>query len=190
MLKSHKPTPIAILGGTFDPPHLGHSRFVDYLLTQEGFSEVWIVPVYHHPYQKKSAAFVDRIAMCRLNFLQKRALVLDVEKALSGYTIDLITHLKRQFPENHFAFVAGEDLQPDVPNWKNSVELLKLIPFKFYPRSHEWFGEDSSTVIREAIAQGKSAKEYLMPVVEEYIIRKKLYCHSERSEESSISIKK
>ncbi len=166
---------IALLGGAFDPPHLGHVQLAEHLLSQEHFDEVWIIPVVQHPFAKNMANFEDRIAMCALAFQNPKIKIKDFEKNLSGYTIDLVKHCLSTFPNDNFYFCGGEDIKKDIPKWKDSEQLLKLIPFQFYGRGKDFFGEASSTIIRNQVQQNEKTLQEISDTVKKYIDQKKIY---------------
>jgi len=56
---------IALFGGSFDPPHVGHLLAAAYVLATEPVDELWLVPVFEHPLGKKPAApFEHRVELC------------------------------------------------------------------------------------------------------------------------------
>src|SRR4051812_50183501 len=56
---------IALFGGSFDPPHVGHLLAAAYVLATEPVGELWLVPVNEHPFGKRLAApFEHRAALC------------------------------------------------------------------------------------------------------------------------------
>lgn len=63
---SNSGTRVAVFGGSFNPPHVGHVLGVVYALSTAPIDEVLVVPVYRHPFAKPLAPFADRLEMCRL----------------------------------------------------------------------------------------------------------------------------
>lgn len=59
---------IALYGGAFDPPHIGHIAFCKELCSQEEFHEVWVLPSFKHPFDKALSPFEIRIEMCKVAF--------------------------------------------------------------------------------------------------------------------------
>ena len=57
---------VALLGGSFNPPHVGHLLAAHYVRATQGVDEVWLMPAYHHPFGKALADFEHRAAMCEL----------------------------------------------------------------------------------------------------------------------------
>ena len=56
---------VALLGGSFNPPHVGHLMASLYLRSVVGCDEVWLVPSFNHPFGKPLEPFEDRVNMCR-----------------------------------------------------------------------------------------------------------------------------
>ena len=57
---------VALLGGSFNPPHVAHLMAAYWALATQGVSEVWLLPAYRHPFGKQLEPFEDRLRMCRL----------------------------------------------------------------------------------------------------------------------------
>ncbi|HCU24518.1 MAG TPA: hypothetical protein DF383_05830 [Deltaproteobacteria bacterium] len=171
---------IAVLGGSFDPPHLAHRQVVRHLLEREHFDEVWVFPSRQNPLKPASATFEDRLAMTRLALGEygSRVRVREDESKLSGFTIDLVRHLKAENPSAELTFIAGSDLQSELPRWKDSEELRRLLKFEFLPRPPDPgspFAAISSTEIRERVRQNLSIAHLVPPEVEDYIRIRGLY---------------
>ena len=95
---------IAIFGGAFDPPHLGHKFVADSLIEKKIVDEVWFVPVFKHPwanrYNKKQLAPYDsRVAMIGMFISdhQKIAHFKDV-----SFTYDTLIYFQKKFPQYLF----------------------------------------------------------------------------------------
>ncbi len=171
---------VALFGGSFDPPHLAHLQVVEHLLGSEKFDQVWILPSPQNPLKPTSSSFDDRLAMCRLAFadLAPRAQVRDDERSLSGFTIDLARKLRAEFPEHEFSFVGGSDLKAELPRWKESSELQRILGFVFLPRPPDPsspFAPIRSTELRERAKKGLPLDDLLPKSVERYIREQKLY---------------
>jgi len=60
---------IALFGGSFNPPHEGHREIVRRLARRKSIDEVWVLPVWRHPFRKKLPSFKKRLSMCRRYFI-------------------------------------------------------------------------------------------------------------------------
>ena len=174
-------TRIALFGGSFNPPHLGHRQVVEYLCGLEAFDEIWIVPAFDHPFEKNLAPYEDRVKMCGLFVQGTKAKVSRIEEDLAqkpSYMIDTLRALKKKNPGVKFSIVVGSDIKPELEQWKDIGALKKEAEFFFIPRAgieNSPFLDISSTEIRKLIREGKTVA-YLIPTgVMEYIKHRKLY---------------
>ena len=131
---------VAVYGGSFNPPHVGHAMVVAWLLWTGRVDAVWIVPVYHHAFEglhdKRLAPFSDRVAWCRALAAHlvapddPRLLVLDVERELPvpSFTIDTLRHLAALHPQAQLVPVVGADVVPQLPRWRSWPELQARFP--------------------------------------------------------------
>ena len=120
---------IALFGGSFDPPHVGHLLAASYVLATEPVDELWLVPVFEHPLGKKPAAsFEHRVELCeRLAGSLTRTRVSRAEQESGeARTVDLLEWLRRQHPGTKFALVLGTDLNAERPQWKNFDRIQQL----------------------------------------------------------------
>ena len=157
---------IALLGGSFNPPHVGHLMAALYLRSTLGCDEVWLVPSFNHPFGKPLAAFDDRVAMCE-------AMALDVgpwlqvsraeaEVGGEGRTIELLEWLLPRHPGVSFRWVIGSDILADLPKWKAWDRIEQLVKVTVLHRagypSDKALGppivEVSSTEIRRRLDAG------------------------------------
>jgi nicotinate-nucleotide adenylyltransferase len=166
---------IALFGGSFDPPHVGHLLAAAYVLAVEPVDELWFVPVSGHPLGKPlRAPFEHRAELCELAIADlglRRARVSRVEAELGGEgrTVDLLEHLRRAHPEHRWALVLGSDLAAERPQWKNFPrieELARIIPleragFPIPGGAGAVLPEVSSTQVRSLLASGGDASHLL-----------------------------
>src|SRR5438445_11763492 len=104
---------IALFGGSFDPPHVGHLLAAAYVLATEPVDELWFVPVAGHPLGKPlHAPFEHRAELCELaiadlGLRRARASRVEAELGGEGRTVDLLEHLHRAPPAHRWAPVLG-----------------------------------------------------------------------------------
>lgn len=185
---------IAILGGRFDPPHIGHYLVAKQILTlRKDIDKVLFVPAFQHQWKPIVANPNHRIKMLQ-SFLEPGMEISDVEIRRGGisYSIDTVKAIKKQTNAEIF-WIVGSDILPEFHRWKKVDDLLKLATFLVFPRDPHTLPEVipqgfevisspklltanfSSTMIREKIKNGESIK-YLVPEgVDEYIRKHKLY---------------
>jgi nicotinate-nucleotide adenylyltransferase len=170
---------IALLGGSFDPPHSAHVQIAEHLLKSKKYDEIWVIPAERHPWKPTEADFEDRWQMCRLAFapLGPRVRILEDDRGASGYTVDLVRRLHQAHPDRRFTFVGGTDLKKEFAKWKDPEVLHEFLVFEFLPRPPERspFPDISSTEIRRRVKNRLPIGELVPKAVEEYISRKKLY---------------
>ena len=167
---------IALFGGSFDPPHVGHLLAAAYVLATEPVDELWFVPVAGHPLGKPlQAPFEHRAGLCELAIADlglRRARVSRVEEELGGEgrTVDLLEHLHRAHPQHRWALVLGSDLAAQRPQWKSFErieELARIVPveragFPVPGGAGALLPEVSSSQVRALLASGGDAS-HLVP---------------------------
>ena len=188
---------IAILGGSFDPPHLGHLLVAQQTLDFTKVDEVWLMPCFSHPFDKKMTSGAIRLEMCKLvieDFANKKIRVSDFEIRLKekSFTIDTVLTLKKTFKTDHFCWLIGSDNLAAFKKWKDWKNLLSEIKFLVFPRidypvkklpkrfdlikSKLAINSNlSSEVVRMRVKKGWSIKGMVTNGVEEYIYKNKLY---------------
>ncbi len=121
---------IALFGGSFDPPHLGHVLAATYARVMGGVDEVWVVPVARHAYAKPIAPWEQRWALCQaafagLGFVRLRD---DELRNPHGYTFGLLAALRSGHPGHTWFLVGGTDTAADLGNWHRGAELRRHGP--------------------------------------------------------------
>lgn len=181
-------TRIALLGGSFNPPHLGHVGIARYVVDHQLADEVWVLPTASHPYAKPLAPFADRMAMCTIAFQGiPQVTVSDVEAKLPppSFTVQTLRHISRSFaPQKPGAqddtvelfLIVGSDIIADVPNWKDSAEIQRLATVIEVPRGPDSIIPNvSATEIRDRIARRKIITDLVPMLVAQYIQAHQLY---------------
>lgn len=122
---------IAILGGAFDPPTLGHTLLAKCVINRLGFDEVWMMPSFQHPFGKHMCSFEDRMAMCLIatdDMNKVRVTHYEAELNVDG-TFELYKKLKKAYKKDEFYFVIGLDNANMIDKWRNPEQLIKTVPF-------------------------------------------------------------
>ncbi len=184
-----------MLGGTFDPIHIGHLLIADEVLARLGYEQIRFVPAYTPPHKRSSLTTDDRhrLEMVRLAVDDRREFVVDTfeldERGVS-YTVSTLRHLVDDpSVDGRPGLIIGEDLVAGFDRWyrvEEIVELADLILVRRpggsgveFPRAHTLIGnlplDVSSTEIRDRVRDGLPYRYLVTPVVFEYIRRNGLY---------------
>lgn len=181
---------IAILGGSFNPPHVCHLMICYYVLETTDVDKIWLVPCYRHAFDKELIAFHHRFNMCSLavEIFNERITVSSVEEKQKGisWTIDTVRYLKTLYPDVTFEWLVGSDVTREFTSWKEFDDLQKMVTFRIIPRSgylenvqeghnNLFFPNISSTMIRDRIKKGLSISHLVPKSVEKYIREHRLY---------------
>jgi nicotinate-nucleotide adenylyltransferase len=196
---------IGVLGGTFDPIHLGHLAIADEASRLLALNKVIFMPA-GNPYFKDSAVIspaADRVKMVELALAGQASYVislLEIERPGPSYALDSIMQIKKQFrPGDEIFFIMGWDSMMTLPLWHEPGSLIRLCTVVAAPRpgfpppdlktlSKDLPGIEersivmerplidiSATLIRQRIAKGLPVNDLVPPAVAEYIREKGLY---------------
>ena len=131
---------IGILGGTFDPIHIGHLVAAEEARIGLGLSEVLFVPA-GQPWLKGDrdiSPAADRVEMVRQAIADNphfKLCRLEIERPGPSYTIDTLTDLRKQVGRDaSFFLILGRDALADFPLWKQSERVLQLCRLVVAPR--------------------------------------------------------
>jgi nicotinate-nucleotide adenylyltransferase len=178
---------VALLGGSFNPPHVGHLMAALYVRACVGSDEVWLVPTFHHPFGKETVAYEHRVAMCEIA-ARELGPWLKVSRAEAdvhgeGRTIELLEHLMAKHPGTKFRLVIGSDILADLPKWKAWDRIQQLAAVTVLHRAgHPAAGalgpplaEVSSTGIRRRLAAGDAPADLVPRAVLDYATKENLF---------------
>jgi nicotinate-nucleotide adenylyltransferase len=126
---------IGVMGGSFDPPHVGHTHVIETARRALGLDRVWVFVAAGNPLKKTQTAFVDRLASARRRLGGRRTTVSGLEAELGlRYTIDVLKRLKRSAPSARFVWIMGADNLRDFHLWRRWKEIAKLVPIAVVSR--------------------------------------------------------
>jgi len=122
---------VGILGGTFNPPHIGHLVCAQEARAQLGLDRVVLMPVHTPPHKE---ALDDpgpevRLALCQAAIAGDDELevsALEVERGGPSYTVDTLRALHGSREEDDLTFIVGGDMASSLPSWREPEAVLKL----------------------------------------------------------------
>jgi nicotinate-nucleotide adenylyltransferase len=178
----------AILGGSFNPPHVAHVMAAYWTLATQEVSEVWMLPSFRHPFGKALAPFEDRVRMCELAAAPLRGLHVCTAEAdlkddpLVGKTARTLEYLVEKHPDRQFTLVVGADIVADTPKWYRFDRVRELARVIVVGRAGEVAFADgpalpgvSSTEVRERLSRGDDVAALVPTRVLAYIRERGLY---------------
>lgn len=196
---------VGILGGTFDPIHVGHLMTAEAVRDEYKLDKVLFIPAANPPHKQEQQVtpaihrfVMTLLATCSNPHFQVSSL--EMNRPGPSYTIDTIYELSKRFGKSsEIYFITGADAIQEIPTWDRIEELLGICQFIAATRQgcvpdvdniREYFGdlgqkrihrlatpelEISSTDIRERIKRGYSIKYIVPEQVEQYIYKEGLY---------------
>jgi nicotinate-nucleotide adenylyltransferase len=194
---------LGILGGTFDPPHIGHQVLAEQAREQLRLDRVLWVPA-SDPWRKGGAvvtAAEHRLAMLRLAIASNEAfevITTELERPGPTYTVDTLNQLHGEYAAEELIFLLGLDALFDLPNWHRPAELIRLALLGVAQRGDQHLGAEalerllpglsgrvrwvemprldvSATELRRRAAEGRTLRYLVPPEVEGYIQEHHLY---------------
>lgn len=186
---------VGILGGSFNPVHIGHLMVASYVCQVTPLDEVWLSLSPANPLKSglSGASDNDRLAMLKIAVEGADSLkVCDAELSLPrpSYTLTLLDSLAGQYPDCNFRLIIGSDNWLLFNKWRNPEVIRRKYGVIVYPRPGYEISEDlpqnvelidsptvniSSTFAREAIKHGIDMNYFLPSGVYKYIKEHKLY---------------
>ncbi len=130
---------IAILGGTFNPFHIGHYEMLKSICDITFIDKVLVMPDKIPPHKNFDAVVDDihRQNMCQIvcdDFTKAKLCLMEFEREGKSYTVDTIKLLKGKYPKDNFFVVIGGDMLSTLDSWYNWQELITLTGFIAFKR--------------------------------------------------------
>lgn len=195
---------LGILGGTFDPIHIGHLILAEEAWYQLGLAQVLLAPAADPPHKvgQRISPAEQRVRMVELAIADNPHLALsrvDVDRPGPHYTLDMVRLLLRQHgPDTDLYFLMGLDSLVDLPTWHEPRQLLQQCRLAAFSRPDAVFDWDaleaslpgvrsqvillpmpelqiSSTDLRQRARQGRPLRYQVLPQIEQYIQQQRLY---------------
>jgi len=195
---------LGIFGGTFDPPHVGHLILASEAFEQLNLDRLlWVLtPDPPHKQNQIISSEKMRLELLRLAIADNPQFELsrvELDRPGPHYALDTVRLLREQFPGWELLYLIGGDSLRDMPTWHEPLALVRAVDaFGVMRRPGADFDmaaleeilpgmvekvrfldvpllEISSTEIRARLAQGRSARYYLLPAVYKRILRRGFY---------------
>ena len=193
------------MGGTFDPPHIGHLTIAETVRKSLNLSEIWFIPTGKIPHKStnETAPAFDRLNMVKLaveendNFFVNDT---EVVRDSFSYTFETLEELRNKNPNIEFTYIVGADSLDYMEKWKEPSRIFNscrvavvnrpgILDEKIKVKKKELedtFGGEieiismppidiSSTQIRKMIREGKSVIQFVPEKVIEYIKHNNIY---------------
>jgi nicotinate-nucleotide adenylyltransferase len=149
---------IGILGGTFDPPHIGHLILAQYTMESLNLDHVLFVPVGDHPHKEITRTMPEqRLTMLRLAIADNTSFSIsevDLRRPGPHYSADTVQIIQSQYPNASLHFVMGGDNLRALPTWTRAQDLYACCRLAVMKRSDEKI----SPSMHEAVLPGLAEK--------------------------------
>jgi nicotinate-nucleotide adenylyltransferase len=193
---------LGLLGGTFNPPHIGHLVCASQALAALELDRVLLVPVHEPPHKgiETDPGLAHRIEMCRLAVAGNERLgvsLADAEVPGPSFTVDTLSRLHDRCPGDQLTFIVGGDMAFALPTWREPARILELAELGVAEREGvrradiaerlaelgtegvRFFDmpriDVSSSLVRRLVAAGRPIR-YLVPdAVADFVEREGLY---------------
>jgi nicotinate-nucleotide adenylyltransferase len=159
---------VGILGGTFNPPHLGHLVCAQEAYLQLELDRVILMPARTPPHKpvEDEPGVRHRLELCRLAIRgDDRFTVSDLELARPGpsFTVDTLEELSAQAPHNELVLIVGGDIAAGLPGWREPERVLALATLAVAKRRGTALEAVESAL--ESLPGGERARFFRMPQI-------------------------
>jgi nicotinate-nucleotide adenylyltransferase len=196
---------VGILGGTFDPPHVGHLIAAADAADALALDRVMLIPAYVQPLKASTLGTPagHRLAMTRLavgDDLRLAVSSIEIERGGLSFTVDTLSEWARQSPDDQRFLLLGGDVLRTFARWREPLEVMRLAELVVWQRGEaprgglgEWLPRDasgripphrvlqarqvdvSSTEVRSRVRAGQSIHGFVPDAVRAYIEEAGLY---------------
>jgi nicotinate-nucleotide adenylyltransferase len=193
---------VGLLGGTFNPPHVGHLVCATQALAQVGLDRVLLVPAHEPPHKgiEIEPGVAHRVELCRLAVDGDERLgvsLVDADVPGPSFTVDTLRRLNERSPGDHLTFIVGGDMALSLPTWREPEAILELAEVAVAEREGirridiidrlaglpadrvSFFDmprlDVSSSLVRRYVATGRPIRHLVPAGVERYIADAGLY---------------
>ncbi len=162
---------IGIFGGTYNPPHLGHTQAADYAQKALGLKKLYMIPSYISPHKEipqGSPSPAQRLQMVSLAASHMDVEVSDMELQRGGasYTYQTVLALREKYPGQELVLLMGTDMFLTVESWREADLFLPLVMVAVFHRGDR--GEQAQIAAMAAHLKGRGIRVEVLqnPVLE------------------------
>ena len=177
---------VAVYGGSFNPPHVGHAMVAAWVRWTERADAVWLLPAFQHAFDKVLAPWDARLdmtdALARTLGPWARVEPIEASLPVPSYTVRTLDALAGRHPEHTFHLVIGADVVTQLPLWKESARLQACYPLIVVGRQGyaevegaPSFPDVSSTDVRQRLALGEPVDGLVPAAVRRVVDARGLY---------------
>ncbi|WP_282111103.1 nicotinate-nucleotide adenylyltransferase [Shewanella algicola] len=153
---------IGILGGTFDPIHLGHINPALDVKQQLNLDQVWLMPNHIPPHKNSTmVSSYHRLEMVKLvcqQYPQFELCDIEIDRDTPSYSVTTLTLLTQQYPEHEFFFIMGMDSFIQLPLWHRWHSLFSLCHIALCQRPG-WTMDAQSEMAKQLLFRHAQASE-------------------------------
>ena len=199
---------IGILGGSFDPPHVGHLLAAQDALDELALDRLLVVPAAQQPLKGgEHASAAHRLAMVQACFSGIPRIEVDpieIDRSGLSFTVETVEVLRQRWPSATLFLLVGDDVVSTLPRWRDVTRLLSMVQLVVMHRADHgqdaaalavWPGNGgaatarrmatrrvdlSSTEIRARLRDGRSIRGFVSDTVATYIATTRLYLENSR----------
>lgn len=133
---------IGIMGGTFNPIHIGHIEIAQAAFDQYHLDEVWFMPNHIPGYKSNSNLIsgekrLDMVKLAIADIPYFKVSDYELKRLGNTYTAETLALLNMEYPKDSFFFIMGEDSLDNFDQWKNPEIILKYAQILAAPRDNQ-----------------------------------------------------
>ena len=186
---------IGLLGGSFDPPHVGHLLAASDAYEALHLDRLVFIPAAVQPLKvdRMAASSEQRLVMTKMLIGGDSRFDVDsmeIERGGLSYTVDTLAALRLRWPSAELFWLVGADIVPSFARWREPERIVELATVVVLQRTGDGDGASlpagmrclatrrvdvSSTEIRQRVMEGKSVRGFVPDAVAEYIAAERLY---------------
>jgi len=185
---------IALFGGTFDPPHLGHLSIAREAVVRCGLDRVIFIPCRRSPHKtNETSATPDQrcemLELCTAGETWAETSRVELDRESPSYSWESAEHFAALHPGATLHWILGQDQWATIESWSHPERLRDLVTFIVFPRNAiapveipgfrfqqiDYTHPASASQIRELLRDGKAPPDLLQPSVADYIGEHRLY---------------